>query len=110
MTKRKAAPKPPPTETAYLTPGAAAQHLAAQIEAASAQQAASAEDEPTEKVVFRIPANLMRGIEKLAADANRSRNYMAVQLMLAGFDGVLAALPADRRDLVLLATMTEEEE
>jgi hypothetical protein len=106
-TKKRSTPTPPPpSESDYLSPGAAAQALAAQIEAASG----GSEDEPVERLVIRIPLNLLRGVEKLAAQAIRSRNHMAVQLLLAGFDGVLAALPAEKRDEILLATMVEETE
>lgn len=108
MTTKKPKPKEPPKEAPdYLAPGEAAKALAAQIEAATTP---SSEDEPAERLVLRVPLKLMRGIEKLALQAGRSRNYMAVQLILAGFDGVLAALPEDKRDDVLLACLVEEEE
>ena len=107
MAAKKPKQTPKQDEGVPITPGEAARHLAAQISAASAQ-AGGSEDEPAEKLVIRVPLNIVRAVEKLGADANRSRNWMFVQLAIAGLDGVLAALPEDKRDAVLVASMGVE--
>lgn len=104
MTTKRTEPKDEPQP---LDPGAAASHLAATIQQASQ---GGSEDEPVERLVIRLPLNVIRACEALALKANRSRNWMAMQLLLAGLDGVLAALPADERDQVLLHSMIVDEE
>jgi hypothetical protein len=105
MTTKK--PKQTTEEPTPIPSGTAARYLAQQVVAA--HDAGSAEDGETVRLVLRAPVALVRGIEALAAQASRSRNYMAVQLLIAGLDGVLAELPEEKRDAVLLASMTVEE-
>jgi hypothetical protein len=95
-------------EETRIEPGKAAAHLAATI--ASASEAPGPDEGLDVRLVLRLPLGTLRAVEKLATLANRSRNHMGVQLLLAGLDGVLAALPEDKRDQVLLAAMTVEED
>jgi len=94
-------------ERTPVAPGTAGQVLAEQILSAAST---GVPDEPeSERLVLRVPSTVLRAIEALASKSSRSRNYLAVQLLIAGLDSVLANFPDGDRDAVLLASITVAE-